>query len=228
MKDRWWSLRDSQIGLNLAPRVASALMRAGARTLRRLDVNRGYADAVWEKRESGIVTFWHGRLLMMPFGYPGQTATILISQHRDGEYITRIAQRLGFLVERGSATRGGARAFRQLVYALKEGRNVAVTPDGPKGPARRVKSGVIELSRLSGKPILPVGCGAWPCMFLRSWDRFMVPSPFARIVYVWAPPLTIPSELSKVEAERFQDQLASVLDAVTAEADRRAKAHGER
>jgi lysophospholipid acyltransferase (LPLAT)-like uncharacterized protein len=160
---------------------------------------------------------------MMPFAYPGTAATILISQHRDGEYITRIAKRRGFAVERGSATRGGARAFRQLVHALKAGRDVVVTPDGPKGPARRVKSGVIELSRLSGMPIVPVAFAGHPGIVLRSWDRFLIPYPGARGVYVWGAPLYVPPDLSKAEAARYQSLLADRLDGVTATADRLAR-----
>ena len=220
MTARWRSPRDWAISLRLGPWVSCLLMRAGVATLRRRDVGREHPDGCWAKGERVIFAFWHGRLLMMPFAYPGTTATILISQHRDGEYITRIAKRLGFAVERGSATRGGARAFRQLVHALKEGRDVVVTPDGPKGPARRVKSGVIELSRLSGMPIVPGAFGGHPGIVLRSWDRFLIPYPGARGVYVWGPPLYVPPDLSKAEAARFQSLLADRLDGVTATADR--------
>lgn len=228
MRARWPAVRDWTISLRVAPWVASLLMRVGVAMLRRVDVGRRHPEACWAKGERIIVAFWHGRLLMMPFGYPGTPATILISQHRDGEYITRIAERLGFVVERGSATRGAGRAFRQLVHTLKEGRNVVITPDGPKGPPRRVKSGVIELSRLSGMPILPVAFGAKPAIILRSWDRFLIPAPFARGVYVWGSPLYVPPEISKTEAERFQELLAERLDTVTTAADRLAAADPER
>ena len=159
---------------------------------------------------------------MMPFGYPGQSATILISHHRDGEYITRIAEWLGFTVVRGSATRGGARAFKQLLQCVKEGSNVAITPDGPKGPRRQVKSGVIELSRLSGMPILPVAFGAWPRTILKSWDEFLVPHPLARVVYVWGEPVYVPEDADKEAVEKLQSLLAERLDALVAEADTRA------
>lgn len=195
-------------------------MRAGMTTLRRFDVGRQHPEACWAKGERIIAALWHGRLLMMPFGYPGCPTTILISHHRDGEYITRIAERLGFTVVRGSATRGGAQAFRKLVHALREGRNVAITPDGPKGPRQRVKSGVIELSRLSGMPILPIAFGAWPRTILeKSWDRFLVPHLFARGVFVWGEPIYVPSELTKAEGEKYQGLLAERLDAVMAAAD---------
>ena len=208
------------LSLWLVPRVASLVLRTIILTLRRRDIGREHLEGCLAKGESAIVAFWHGRLLLMPFVYPSLPATILISQHRDGEYIARIAQRLGFAVERGSATRGGARAFRNLVLALQGGRTVAVTPDGPRGPARRVKSGTIELSRLSGMPILPVSVGAHPRFVFSSWDRFVAPYPFAQVVYVWGPPVYVPPSLSRVDAEGFENLLAERLDAVTAEADR--------
>ncbi len=222
MSRRWISPRDWSISLAVAPWVASILLRGQAASIRRIDIGRDHCDACLARGERVIVAFWHGRLLMMPFVYPGPPATILISRHRDGEYITRIAQHLGFTVVRGSATRGGVAAFRQLLESLQTGHHVVVTPDGPKGPARRVKSGVIELSRLSGMPILPVGFGAWPRRFLQSWDRFLVPSPFAHGVYLWGEPIRVPTDLTKAEAEKYQGLLAERLDAVTAEADSRA------
>ncbi len=218
----WRSPRDWKISLTVGPWLASWLMRAGIATLRRCDVGRHNPESCWAKGERIIVAFWHGRLLMMPFAYPGRPTTILISRHRDGDYITRIAERLGFTVVRGSTTRGGARAFKQLIQSLRDGRNVAITPDGPKGPRQLVKSGVIELARLSGMPILPVTFGAWPRTILASWDHFLVPHPFGRGVYVWGEPIYVPGDADETAAEKFQSQLAERLDALLAEADMRA------
>lgn len=211
--------RDWRISLYLGPLLASALMRAGAATLRRSDIGREHPDGCVARGEQMIFAFWHGRLLMMPFACR-TAATILISQHRDGEYISRIARRLGLEVQRGSATRAGAQAFRQLVRRLRSGRHVVITPDGPKGPRGRVKSGVIELSRLTGMPIVPLGFGAFPRRVLPSWDQFLIPYPFSRAAYVWGKPLYVPPGISKAEGERFQQILAERLDAVTGEADR--------
>lgn len=219
---RWPSPRDWTVSLWVTPWIASWLMRAWAATLRRVDVGRQYPESCWARGERGIVTFWHGRLLMMPFGYPRQPGTILISQHRDGEYITRIAKRLGFDVVRGSATRGAAGAFKQLIHSLRNGSNAVITPDGPKGPPQRVKSGVVELSRLSGMPILPVAFGAWPRTILKSWDRFLVPHPFGRGVYVWGEPIYVPGDADKAAVEKIQLLLAERLDGLVAEADMRA------
>jgi lysophospholipid acyltransferase (LPLAT)-like uncharacterized protein len=222
MSTRWLSPRDWAISLAVGPWIASRLMRAGVATLRRSDVGRQHPESCWAKGERIIVAFWHGRLLMMPFVYPGRPATILISQHRDGEHITRIAERLGLRVVRGSATRGGARAFKQLIRSLRDGSNVVITPDGPKGPRQRAKSGVIELARLSGMPILPVAFGAWPRTILKSWDQFVVPYPFGRGVYIWGEPISVPADADKVAVEKLQSLLAERLDALVAEADTRA------
>ncbi len=219
MGERRFSPRDWNLTLIAVPWMASRLLRAVAATLRRADIGREHVDACLAKGERAIVAVWHGRLLMMPFVYPGRSATLLISQHRDGEYLTRAAQWLGFSVVRGSATRGGVLAFKQLIQALRDGRHVAITPDGPKGPRHRVKSGVIDLARLTGMPILPVAFGAWPRTLMRSWDQFLIPHPFARGVYVWGEPLYVPADADKVAMEKFQTLLADRLDALVAEAD---------
>jgi len=219
MSRRWLSPRDWAITLRVVPWLSSLLLRAVAATLRRTDIGQEHVEGCLGRGERAIVAFWHGRLLMMPFAYPGQPVSILISQHRDGEYITRVARWLGFGVIRGSATRGGPIAFKQLIQALRDGRHVAITPDGPKGPRHRVKSGVIELARLTGMPILPVAFGAWPRSILKSWDRFLVPHPFGRAVYVWGEPLYVPADADKVAVEKIQSVLADRLDALGMEAD---------
>jgi hypothetical protein len=213
-------LRDSPATMRLVPWLGSGLLRLLTRTTRRRDVGREYPEALLARGERAIAAFWHGRLLLMPFVFLPHVASVLISQHRDGELIARTAERLGYPVVRGSATRGGVRAFREMLEILAGGGHVAITPDGPRGPARRVKPGVIELSRLSGMPILPVAFGASPALRLRSWDEFLVPYPFARVVYVWGEPLRVAGETDRRATEAFQDILAERLNALTAEADR--------
>lgn len=222
MSRRSRAIRDSGPLLWLVPRLAAGLLRLWVRTLRRRDVGREHVETVLATGQPVITAFWHCRLLMMPFLFPPHVATVLISQHRDGELIARIAERLGYATVRGSATRGGVQAFRELLQVLSRGGHVAITPDGPKGPAERVKPGVIELARLSGRPILPAAFGAAPARRLKSWDRFLIPLPFARGVFVWGAPLTVPPELSREAAAELQTVLERRLQAVTAEADRRA------
>jgi lysophospholipid acyltransferase (LPLAT)-like uncharacterized protein len=189
------------------------------RLLRIVHVNTGYPESCLARGERVICAFWHGRLLMMPFAYPGQRVVILISQHRDGEYISRIARAFGFQVIRGSATRGGVGALRQIIRALKEGLNLVITPDGPKGPRAKVKSGVIEIARLTGAPIVPVSFSAVRRRFLKSWDAFLLPLPFSRAVYIWGEPIYVEPMATKEEVAKYQDILAERLDLLTMKAD---------
>ena len=218
------AVRDNRLVLFVIPWLASGLMKALHRLLRVVHVNRNYPERCLAKGERVIVAFWHGRLLMMPFVYPGQPTAILISQHRDGEYISRIAAIFGFCVIRGSATRGGVRAFKQMLRALKEGFNLVITPDGPKGPRAKVKSGIIDLARLTGAPILPVSFSSGRRRFLKSWDAVLLPLPFSRAVYIWGEPIYVESTATKEEVAKHQDLLAARLDLLTMEADEYFKA----
>ena len=113
-------------------------------------VNRLFAE---EKRV--ILAFWHAQQLMMPLAIPGLEAHVLISQHRDGELIRRIVARFGLDAVRGSSTRGGAEAFRQLIRLGRSGGNLVLTPDGPKGPRQVAKVGVVQLARATGLRLDP-------------------------------------------------------------------------
>lgn len=224
MKPWWRRPRDWRVTLAVAPWAASLLLRLWMRSLRRRDVGRDLVEACMAKGERVIAAFWHAQLLPMPFVFPPHVAAVLISQHRDGEYISRVVQRLGLPVVRGSATRGGLQAFRQLLHVLQGGGHVAITPDGPRGPVGVVKPGVIELSRLSGMPILPVAFAAEPAWRLRSWDRFLLPHPFAHALFLWGEPIRVPRECSRADVEAYQTLLAERLNSLTAEAERQLRA----
>ncbi len=103
-----------------------------------------------------IIAFWHGRQLMMPLAYRGTSASILISHHRDGGIIANIMKQFGFNAVRGSSSRRGTNALRKLVAVGRQGQDLVVTPDGPRGPACRVQMGVVSLAKLTGFPIVPL------------------------------------------------------------------------
>ncbi len=113
-------------------------------------------DQLYAQGKQIIIAFWHGQQLMMPLAYRGKNAHILISQHRDGEMICRIVKRFGFGAVRGSSTRGGGVALRQLIRLGRSGVDLVVTPDGPKGPRHIVQKGVIQLAQATGLPIVPL------------------------------------------------------------------------
>ena len=178
-------------------------------------------EAFWRQGKPFIGTFWHGRLLMMPYCWPRNVPmNLLISGHPDGQLISGAIGYFGFGVIVGSTRRGGARAVRAAVKALKRGDYVGVTPDGPRGPRMRAAAGVIDIARLSGAPIVPAAFAASRRRVLGTWDRFVVALPFSRGVYVWGEPITVSRDVDAAGREAARRMLEERLNAVTREADR--------
>jgi hypothetical protein len=177
--------------LHLVPPLGAGLIRLVHGTMRIETESVPPWDAVNREKEGIIYAFWHNRLFLMPYASRGRETAVLISEHRDGELIARTMTSFGLSSVRGSSTRGGGRALRKMPRLLKEGTDVAITPDGPRGPRYRVQPGVISLARLSGRPIYPLTFGAERFRAFSSWDRFQVPGLFSAGVFVWGEPLTV-------------------------------------
>jgi hypothetical protein len=178
-------------------------------------------EALWRQRKPFILTFWHGRLLMMPYCWPRSAhIELLISDHPDGRLLSGAIGHFGLGVIVGSTRRGGARAMRAALKALKRGECVGLTPDGPRGPRMRAAAGVIDIARLSGAPIVPVAFAASRRRVLGTWDRFVVALPFSRGVYVWGEPIAVSRDLDAAGREAARRVLEERLNAVTREADR--------
>jgi len=172
--------------------------------------------------EPAIGAFWHGRMLMMPLLWPrGRPIGMLISDHADGRLIARAIGRFGHHAIVGSTTRGGTAAFRALLRTLAGGVTVAVTPDGPRGPRMRVAGAVVDLARLSGRAIVPVSYACSRRLVMRSWDRFVVPLPFGRGVWIVGEPVRVPRDADPAAVEAARRTVEDRLNAITAEADRR-------
>ncbi|MFQ6079411.1 MAG: lysophospholipid acyltransferase family protein, partial [Thermodesulfobacteriota bacterium] len=165
-------------------------------------------------------TFWHGRLLLMPTGYRGKGVAIPISLHQDGELISRTVRYFGFKSIRGSTTRGGFSAMREMLKASEDGYDIAITPDGPRGPRYRVQNGIIELARRTGMPIIPISFNASRKKVFRSWDRFLLPYPFSRGVFIFGKPLLVPQQMSESLFEQTRLLLEGRLREITDRADR--------
>jgi hypothetical protein len=181
-------MRADALKMNLAVVLGTLLVLALGRTLR-------VGKTGGEDPEKGVIyTFWHGGMLVPLFTERRKRISILVSQHRDGEVVSRIARILGFEVVRGSTTRGGARAAREMLKRAKSGRCLAVTPDGPRGPRHVFQQGAVKLAQLTGLPILPVGIGVERRKELSSWDRFIIPAPFSRCVYAFGEPILVKRE----------------------------------
>jgi len=142
--------------LTLLPPIGAWLIRLLGKAMRIRTEGAEAVDELYRQGRRVIIAFWHGRQLMMPLTYRGAQGHVLISQHRDGELIHRIVSRFGFRSVRGSTTRGGAAALRQLIELGRSGVDLVVTPDGPKGPRQVAQIGVIHLAKATGLPIVPL------------------------------------------------------------------------
>lgn len=129
-------------------------------TLRIQHINKSPLDEVLPDGPGFIVCFWHSRLLMMPFARKWGAVKVLISRHRDGEFIAQVIRFFKVGTVRGSYQKISFSSLREIVNNLKTGIDIAITPDGPKGPRYKIKNGIIDLARLSGKAIVPVSYGA--------------------------------------------------------------------
>lgn len=172
------------------------------------EVNGERIRGLWERGENAIGVFWHGRLLMTPLVYGGGGLKILISRHRDGELVSRTVRYFGLGTIRGSSTRGGIAGIKGLVRAMQKGCDVAIAPDGPRGPRCKVQPGAIQVAKLSGRPIFPFTFSATPRKVLHTWDRFIIPLPFSRGVFVWGDPIWV----DHAEGEKGMKQKALLLE----------------
>lgn len=180
-------------------------------------------DYLAQARANGspaIYTFWHEGLLLATFVFRHQGIRVLVSQHQDGEYISQTIERLGYTTVRGSTTRGGTRALFRMAAAGQGGENLGVTVDGPRGPRRSVQSGVLYIARRSGLPILPFAVACSRKRVLSSWDRFIVPLPFARVVVAFGEPLFVPNEREGVSLDTLKVTLEQRLSDATEVAEK--------
>ena len=204
--------------LTWAIRVGSWLIRLLALTWRiRVIYGASTVARLRNERRSIIFALWHADMLPLLYHHRDEGVAVLISEHRDGELIARTAEGFGYRTIRGSTTRGASRALVGLVRALEAGHDVAITPDGPRGPARSFAPGALIAAQRAAAPILAVGVGARRAWRLRSWDRFRIPKPFSRVTIAYVGP-ALPEAVSvraaSEETVRFQSLMA--------EAERRA------
>jgi len=163
-----------------------------------------------------IMTVWHARILVMPYGFRGWPGYMLASQHRDGRFIADAVGLMGIEAIYGSSTRGGARAMLEMVRRVRrENCDLGITPDGPKGPREVVQPGVAQLAMKTGLPVWPVCAATRRHWRANSWDRFYIPKPFTRGVLVYGDYLYI-------DRDEPADQAVARIQAAMDEVQRRA------
>jgi lysophospholipid acyltransferase (LPLAT)-like uncharacterized protein len=202
--------------LAIAPPLAKVVIKLLAITMKIETLHEERVRQFWERDERVIIAFWHGRLLMMPLCYKGKGIRILISQHKDGELIAMVMERFGLGAVRGSTTRGGSAAMREMVKAVRDS-DIAITPDGPRGPRYLVQDGAIALARLTGAPVVPLTFGSSKKKVFGSWDAFNLPYPFSRGAFMWGEPIYVPKD---VDMEQKRMELEARLREMTEFVDR--------
>jgi lysophospholipid acyltransferase (LPLAT)-like uncharacterized protein len=172
-------------------------------------------DAMLERGEPFIVVFWHGEIVPVTWVHRRRGIAPLISRHADGEVIARIVEGLGYRTVRGSTTRGGVRALLETAQRVEEGITVGFTPDGPRGPRHVFAPGALIVAQRTGRPIIALGATASRAWRLRSWDRHLVPKPFATVTIRYSGPEYVRVEQARdavQEQPRFEALLNSLAD----------------
>jgi lysophospholipid acyltransferase (LPLAT)-like uncharacterized protein len=183
-------------------------------------VNGHIPAAFWDSGKPFILCMWHGRFLMFPCAWPkSKRIHMLISQHRDGQIISRTVGHFGLATIAGSSSRGGSQALRGLLAMLKAGECIGITPDGPRGPRMRATDGVVAIARLSGVPVIPIAINSSRRKVLSTWDRFVVSLPFSRGVFMWGEPIEIPRDADKDEQEAARLYIEETLTNLCHDAD---------
>jgi lysophospholipid acyltransferase (LPLAT)-like uncharacterized protein len=174
-----------------------------------------------------VMVTWHGRTLIPANYMKGRGFWALISLSRDGEVQANIFQRFGFQILRGSTSRGGVRAALEAARVVKAGGILAFTPDGPRGPSQKFQPGALLIAQKAGVPLYPAGISAYPRILLPTWDRYLIPLPFARAAFLIGEPVFVPPDADKDDFARLAEQLERAINMLEARADQIAR-YGKR
>ena len=204
------------------PFLAFWIVRALSATLRVRIEGEEKVRAAQAAGKGVIVVSWHGRTFMPIARFRNRGYWAMVSTSRDGEYQNRLFQRTGINTVRGSTSaRGAVQAALTMIKHLKAGATLAHTPDGPRGPSHVVQPGVIFMAQKSGAPIIPSGISAYPRKLFRAWDRYMIPLPFARVVWLYGDPITIPADVKgEEEMAVWTERVGAAITALEDQAER--------
>jgi len=195
--------------LGIAPWLAARIIAWLSRRLKPEVIGDASLNRLWASRQQVIFSFWHDQLLLIVKGYRGPGAKVLISSSRDGELIARTMAYFDIGAVRGSSSRGGRTAVKAMIDLSREPLDLGFTPDGPKGPRHIAKTGVVQLAKVSGRPVVPMAFACSHGHRFQSWDRFLLPYPWGRAVYSFGEPLWY--EKSE-DLESFLSRLQIAMD----------------
>lgn len=180
------------------------------------------SQALFDAGTPALLSFWHGRMLLM-FGVMPKTKPtyMLISHHNDGRLIARITRQLGAHIIHGSTSKGGVMALRSIITELRKGHYVSITPDGPRGPFQRASHGIAHISQHTHTPVIPISYSTKHHKQLKSWDKFILPRPFTHLVYVVGKPILPSVNGTHMALEEYRITIEQALNDVTQASDQR-------
>ena len=200
--------------LSLIVFVGAAILRMLAATWRVRVTNPAIVDELRRRKQPFVHVLWHGQLLPLLWAHRDRGISVIISEHRDGELIARVARKLGCRTVRGSTSRGAARALLGACREIEAGHDLAITVDGPRGPAGTVAPGALVISQRTEAPLVPTAASASRAWRLKSWDRFMIPKPFARVIVTYGEPITVRADSAR-DAAGDADRVRLAMEAAS-------------
>lgn len=209
--------------LEIIPPVAYVIIILVCLTQRIRYIGLENIRKVFNEQGNAIIAFWHNRIFGIPYNYRrlfGKKKIVtLSSRSRDGEYSTRIQGWFGGETIRGSSSQGGSEALKKLVREIRSGKDCAITPDGPRGPKYTIHEGVVAIAYLAKAPIVPVSYDCTKKKVLKSWDNFIVPLPFGRMVFVFGRPIYPVKDGKDLTVKELCEALAKELGKATESAE---------
>lgn len=184
------------------PIILEKLMKLGKLTYRIKEYNKPEAEAAI--KDGGLILGWHCHLWSIAVALAGHDYTALASRSREGEIISQSLEKLGWKVVRGSSSSGAVSSLKKMLKLVRDKRQLVITPDGPRGPARKIKLGAVMIQQRNGCPIIPVGvANGWKHRFNKSWDNFELPLLFSKIVIYYGEPIMNLEDLEREEAAKI-------------------------
>ena len=208
-----------RIQIRLISRCSAALIGLIGRTVRWQSRGDEHLEEIYQAGKRAIFTTWHGRIFPAIWYWRNRGMVVMTSQNFDGEYIAQCLQRHGYGVARGSSSRGGLKALAEMAKRLKEGRDVAFTVDGPRGPRYVAKQGPVALAKRTGGAIFCFHISMQHKIQLKNWDNSQIPLPFTRALVLKASPIYVSREAGEEEVRKKLEEVQSVLDQMREEGD---------
>lgn len=202
----------------LLGKFAWFIVRMLAKTLSIEVIREGNVDD--DGREPRIYALWHGRIFLPLYHYRNCGIHALVSEHRDGDIITATLEASGHTPVRGSTTRGGARALVQLIRLVGKGKQVAFTPDGPRGPKWHFQPGAVYVAAKTGIPIIPLTGSAQRAVYFKSWDAFQLPLPFSKCLFMVGEPYHVTGDMTDENIEFHRAEIERRMTDLVRKADR--------